>query len=459
MPTVEPDRRLPISPDSISPDPIEFGGELHVDLQRLTRYVQARESILGKLPAKPDRSDRQQRQLDDAFESCRTVRRAFLARHTNAVYDTLTDHRARFLRLAELVDAAAVHFPGLVPDRARMDDERPRIQSEKEGYEVDQAIFCAAVLRSPQSGRHLIDAMRLPTPRALALLDRFRRTGRIELASVLVERDKHAARVTFRNDHCLNAEDNRLTVDLETAVDLALLDGDIHVGVLRGGVSELPRYAGKRVFNAGINLKDLRNGAISFIDFLLGRELGYINKIARGLLVHPPGEPSSPQCVQKPWIGAVETFAIGGGMQLVLVLDHVIADSDAFFSLPAAEEGIVPGLANLRLLRAAGSRLTRRMILGGQRLAATDPQARAVCDQVVPAADVEIALDRAIRDLDAPAVVANRHMLTLAEEPIDHYREYLAEFAVVQAERIYSPDVLAKVEQYWQRSVRHHEAG
>jgi thioesterase DpgC len=454
MPAVEPGKTVPMPPD-----PIELSGEPGQDAQRLTRYVQARERMLGELPAKPHRSGGQQRQADDALESCRTARRAFLTRHADAVYDALTDHRVSYLRLAELVDAAAACFPGLVPDRARMADERRRIQAEKEGFEIDLAALCAAVLRSPRSGRHLIDAMRLPTPRAVEFSDRFRRTGRVELASVLLERDGYAARVTFHNDHCLNAEDNQLIADLETAVDLALLDEDVRVGVLRGGVSELPRYAGKRVFSAGINLKDLRNGAISLIDFLLGRELGYINKIVRGLLPGRPGGRSLPQAVQKPWIAAVETFAIGGGMQLALVADHVIADSEAYFSLPAADEGIVPGLANLRLPRVAGGRLARRIILGGLRVAATDPEARVLCDQVVPTAGMDAAVDRAISGLASPAVIANRRMLCLAEEPIDQYREYLAEFAVVQAERIYSPDVLAKVERRWQQSLQRHPDG
>ena len=42
-------------------------------------------------------------------------------------------------------------------------------------------------------------------------------------------------------------------------------------------------------------------------------------------------------------------------MQLLLVFDHVIAAADAYFSLPAAQEGIIPGAANLRLVRYCGA--------------------------------------------------------------------------------------------------------
>ncbi|EXU62518.1 hypothetical protein Z951_41175 [Streptomyces sp. PRh5] len=148
-------------------------------------------------------------------------------------------------------------------------------------------------------------------------------------------------------------------------------------------------------------------------------------------------------------------------MQLLLVLDHVIAEENAYMILPAAEEGIVPGLGNLRLTRLTrltGARLARQVVLGGRRIAATEPEARYVCDTVVPAGDMDGAVDRAVEALRAPAVSANRHMLTVAEEPLDLYRAYLAEFAVVQAARTYAPDVLDKVERRWQERERRRAA-
>ncbi|MFC8990091.1 hypothetical protein [Streptomyces sp. NPDC057115] len=88
----------------------------------------------------------------------------------------------------------------------------------------------------------------------------------------------------------------------------------------------------------------------------------------------------------------------------------------------------------------------------------TDPAARLLCDDIVPASGMEEAIERAVRELSAPAVAANRRMLNLAEEPLDQFREYMAEFAVIQVVRAYSDDVLAKVERRWQRS-RSREGG
>src|SRR6185437_17013373 len=91
-----------------------------------------------------------------------------------------------------------------------------------------------------------------------------------------------------------NAEDECLVNDLEVAVDLALLDQSIAVGVLRGGIMTHPRYAGRRVFSAGINLKKLRKGEISFIGFLMRREFGFISKIIHGLIASNDRSSGSP---------------------------------------------------------------------------------------------------------------------------------------------------------------------
>jgi thioesterase DpgC len=203
-----------------------------------------------------------------------------------------------------------------------------------------------------------------------------------------------------------------------------------------------PRYAGRRVFSAGINLVDLHAGRIGLVDFLLRRELGLISKLIHGLL-RPEGYPHAR--AHKPWCAAVDSFAIGGGMQLLFAFDHVVSADDAYFSLPAAQEGIVPGLGNLRLTRHLGARAARRVILGGHRILAGDPAALEVCDRVVPAALLDQAVDEAVAALDNDAVVANRMMLNLADEPRDLLRGYLSEFALVQARRLYAADVVAKV--------------
>jgi thioesterase DpgC len=403
------------------------------------------EQVLAGLPEPALRSPDQRADADRAKNTARTLRARFMDRHADAVYDLLTGERSGRPRLAALVEAAAETFPRLVPTAKDLAVERSRPQSGKEGHEIDQGILLSRLLRSPLAGPHLLDSMLQPTDRALELLPGFERTGSADLGSVTVERRGAAAHLTMCRVDSLNAEDNRQVDDMETAVDLALLDPQVLVGVLRGGEMTHPRYRGKRVFSAGINLKALHAGDISLVDFLLRRELGYISKLVRGVLADDHDGSWRSRTIEKPWIAAVDSFAIGGGAQLLLVFDQVIAAADSFVSLPAAQEGIIPGASNFRLTRAAGPRISRQIILGGRRVWATEPDARHLIDQVVQPEDVTGAVENAVEQLQGPAVIPNRRVLNLADESPDEFRRYMAEFALQQSLRIYSEDVIGKV--------------
>lgn len=400
--------------------------------------------LLSALPARDRRTAAQQAELAGVLDTARAGRARFLDRWSQAVYDLLTADRTVELGVGELLASAASRFPGLVPGERELSEERQRRQADKEGHEIDQGIFLRAVLRSPSAGQHLVDAMLRPTGRALALLPEFRRTGELDLFSVRVRRRDGAAHLTMCRVDSLNAEDERQVDDLETAVDLALLDPEVRVGVLRGGVMTHPRYRGRRVFSSGINLKSLHAGEITLAGFLIRRELGVVHKLVRGVRVDRAGSWHAPT-IEKPWVAAVDSFAIGGGTQLLLAVDQAVAAADAYLSLPAAWEGIVPGAANLRLGRYTGSRIARQVVLRGRRIEATDPDARLLVDEVVAPGELDAAVQRAVEALRGPAVVANRRMLNLAEEPPDRFREYLAEFALQQALRLYGPDLLEKV--------------
>lgn len=363
-------------------------------------------------------------------------RMAFVRRHAERLHDELTDGGRRSPRLPELAAAAAAAVPGLVPDQAELAAERAR--------ETELGVLFWGLLAAARPGRHLMRSMLAPTPRALRELPAFRATGRADLGTAAIERRDGVAHVTVRNNRYLNAEDDAVVEDLETAVDLALLDDGVQVGVLRGAPMTHPRYAGRRVFNAGINLTELYHGRISLLGFILRRELGYLSKVYRGL-----ADPALDGTVDKPWVGAVDTFAIGGGTQILLVLDHVVAGDDAYFRLPALREGIIPGAANLRLSRAVGARSARRLIFGDQRIGATEPEAQMLCDEVLPADRMDEGVAAAALRLANPAVPANRRMLRLAEEPIDVFRSYMSAYALEQARRLHSADLIANLQRNW----------
>ncbi|MEV3872966.1 (3,5-dihydroxyphenyl)acetyl-CoA 1,2-dioxygenase DpgC [Streptomyces sp. NPDC049906] len=404
------------------------------------------DDLIARLPDPADRTAGQRALVEAAKDRARSHRVRFLTAHVDTVYDRLTEDRTRDLRLDELVTEAGKEYPGLLPTEEHLAGERGRVQADKEGHEIDQGIFLRAVLASPNAGPHLLDAMLRPTPRALALLPGFRDRGSVETDAVRLERRDGVAHLTLCRGDRLNAEDCRQVDDMETAVDLALLDPEVRVGLLRGGPMTHPRWRGRRVFSAGIDLKELSAGGITLVGFLLRRELGYLHKMVRGLRPDPTGPTGwrTPR-LEKPWAAAVDGFAIGGGAQVLLVCDHVTAAADSYLSLPAAQEGIIPGASNFRLARQVGPRLARQLVLGGRRLRAAEPDARLLVDEVVEPPDMDAAVDRAVARLAGDAVLTNRRMLLLAEEPVDAFRAYLAEFAFQQSLRIHGEDVLHKV--------------
>jgi len=415
-------------------------GDLARDSALLAERVAAGDDVLSGLPPRPERDPARQRIADDVHQRCRALRRRFLESHTAEVYAAVTGDDDEHRSLTDLALAVADHFPGLVPDAARLARERELRQAGKEGHEIDQGILLQALLANDGTGEHLVRTLLRPTAAARKLLDDFRRTGRADLPTVTLERHGGVAHLTVHNLDCLNAEDDQLAEDMETAVDLALLDPAVGVGVLRGAPMTHPAYRGRRVFSAGLNLRHLHAGQISYTGFLMRRELGYVNKLVRGLYTgdEPPRE--------IPWVAAVDTFAIGGGAQLLLAVDWVVAAADSYLSLPAAQEGIVPGVAALRLRRRVGGGLARKILLAGRKVWAAEPDGALLCDEVVDPRDMDAAVAAAAERLDNPAVVANRAMLNLAEEPPEVFRRFTAEFALRQVLRLYSADVISKVD-------------
>src|SRR5262249_62137381 len=118
----------------------------------------------------PQRSSREQAAAQAILTRARAARTRFLAHHAEAVYDALTDRRARFVRVEHLVAEAARAVPGLVPEPQQIAAEDGLLQKDKDGLEIDQGLFVAAVPRSAPARQHLRHAMPLPRPESPAVL-------------------------------------------------------------------------------------------------------------------------------------------------------------------------------------------------------------------------------------------------------------------------------------------------
>ena len=379
----------------------------------------------------------------------RQARARFVRAHASELYDALTSGRTEFVRLDELCRRAAKAFPGLAPSEEALAAEAPLMQSAKRGLEIDQGILLSGLLADPAVGLHLCHAMLLPRPDSAQKLAQFRKAGALDLGGARVERRGKACLVTMNNPRHLNAEDETTLGPLETAIDVALLDPDTELCVLRGAVVENPKHAGRRLFGAGINLTHLYQGKIRFLWYLL-RDMGLVNKIYRGL-ARADASPEE-DSIEKPWIAAVEGFAIGGHCQILLAVDFTLAAQDAYMTLPARKEGIIPGAANLRMPRFVGDRITRQAIMAERRLDCASPEGRMICDEIVPGADMDRAIERTVEHLTSAGVVSaagNRRAIRIAQEPLDTFRRYMSVYAREQAYCHFSPALIRNLERNW----------
>jgi thioesterase DpgC len=259
------------------------------------------------------------------------------------------------------------------------------------------------------------------------------------------------------NPRFLNAEDDDTLSDTETAADIALLDPDSEICVLRGDVVEHPKYKGRRIFSSGINLTHIYRGKIPYL-WYIRRDMGVVNKMMRGLAMGV----ASPDEVyagtrEKPWVAGVDAWAIGGGCQYLLAMDYVVAASDAYMTLPARKEGIIPGAANLRMPRFVGDRITRQAILMGRRLDCDTPEGRMICDLIVPPGEIDAAIARVVDDFTGSGVVSaagNRRAIRVGEEPLDLFRRYMAVYCREQAYCHFSPALIANLEKHWNAAQR-----
>jgi len=366
------------------------------------------------------------------------------------IYEELTAGRTRFLRVEELCRLASEK--GALPAPSAMQAEEKRPLKEKRGLERQQGELLAGILADPVCGAHLCHAMLLPHPNSEKHLEDYLSRGEIDLGGAHLKRTGKAAVLTMKNPAYLNAEDEETLPGMELAVDLALMDPEAAVCVLRGAPVEHAKHKGKRIFGAGINLTHLYQGKIRYLWYLI-RDLGFVNKLYRGL-AKPEVSPEI-DSIEKLWIAAVEGFAIGGHCQILLAMDYTIAAQDAYLTLPARKEGIVPGAANLRLPRFVGDRIARQAVMAELRIDCDSAAGRLICDEVVDPGAMDDKIAAVVENLTTSGVVSaagNRRAFRAGEEPLDAFRGYMAVYAREQAQCHLSPQLVANLERNWKRT-------
>jgi enoyl-CoA hydratase len=123
---------------------------------------------------------------------------------------------------------------------------------------------------------------------------------------------------------------------------------------------------------------------------------------------------------RKPWIAAVAGFALGGGCEVAMMADFIIAADNAKFGQPEIKLGVAPGMGgSQRLTRAIGKAKAMEMCLTGRMMDAAEAERAGLVSRIVPLADlIEDALKTAAMIAAMPplAVMANKEMVDIAFE-------------------------------------------
>ena len=215
--------------------------------------------------------------------------------------------------------------------------------------------------------------------------------GGTEEPRVRYERDGHVARVTLNRPEVLNAMDLRTHEELARVWDRIEADQDVRVVVLAG--------AGERAFCVGQDLKERAR-----LD-TRGREATTFG--SRGL----PGWPrlTERHAFSVPVVARVQGYAVGGGFELALACDIIVAAESARFSLPEARLGLVPGAGGVfRLTRQIPTRVAMGHLLTGREMTAARAAELGLVNEVVPDTELDACVDGWVADLLASAPLSTR---------------------------------------------------
>jgi dehydration protein DpgD len=212
----------------------------------------------------------------------------------------------------------------------------------------------------------------------------------------------HVARVTLDRPAVLNAMDLRMHEELADIWDDIETDDRIRVTVLTG--------AGDRAFSVGQDLKERAR-----------RDVQGVSASSFG----SRGQPGWPRLTErfgfsKPVVARVDGYALGGGFELALACDVVIASDRATFGLPEARLGLVPGAGGVfRLIRQLPQKVAMGHLLTGRRLDAATAHAYGLVNEVVPAGRLDECVDGWVADLVASAPLSVRAIKEAALRSVD----------------------------------------
>jgi enoyl-CoA hydratase len=181
--------------------------------------------------------------------------------------------------------------------------------------------------------------------------------------TILVEQHDAVTLVRLNRPQALNALNSAVLADLIAAFAAYDADASQRCLVLTGS---------EKAFAAGADIKEMSEQ--SFADMYGSNFFAGYERVT---------------ATRKPWIAAVNGFALGGGCELAMMADILLAGDNAKFGQPEIKLGVIPGMGgSQRLIRAIGKAKAMEMCLTGRMMGAVEAEAAGLAARVVPSAEL-----------------------------------------------------------------------
>jgi len=215
-----------------------------------------------------------------------------------------------------------------------------------------------------------------------------------DFENILVERRGRVAIITLNRPKALNALNEALMTEIVAAATGFDADAGIGAIVITGS---------ERAFAAGADITEMADK--SYRDVYLGGLFSAWDRFA---------------ALRTPTIAAVAGYALGGGCELAMMCDFILAADTAMFGQPEITLGVIPGMGGTqRLTRAVGKAKAMELILTGRMMGAEEAERAGLVARVVPAAELlhdAFATATAIAGKSLPAAYAAREAVNVAFE-------------------------------------------
>ncbi|HEY1604256.1 MAG TPA: enoyl-CoA hydratase [Allosphingosinicella sp.] len=216
----------------------------------------------------------------------------------------------------------------------------------------------------------------------------------MDYENILVERRGAVTLITLNRPKALNALNSAVLAELIQAFAAYDADDSQHCALLTGS---------ERAFAAGADIKEMsRQG---FAEMYASNFFAGWERVT---------------ATRKPWIAAVAGYALGGGCELAMMADFIVAADNAQFGQPEIKLGVTPGMGgSQRLTRAIGKAKAMEMCLTGRMMGAEEAERAGLVARVVPAdalLDEALTTAEAIAGMAPLAAIATREMVNAAFE-------------------------------------------